>query len=144
MSPSRDSLDNPQFGAQEVQVFEGQLSGRVPPSSVQSSYPGLRSIVWSKALLRFDPRQDPESPFPGKEGFGVQKPQFPLKGWEKGVFGPKIQFSVCSLVEKRGFFDRKLPFPKRGEMGVFGPRNPLFHEMGIRAPLWGRGIPSFD
>ena len=24
-------------------------------------------------------------------------------------------------------------------MGVFGPRNPLFQEMGIRGPVWGRG-----
>ena len=27
-------------------------------------------------------------------------------------------------------------------MGVFGPRNPLFQEMGIRAPVWGRGKPN--
>ena len=46
---------------------------------------------------------------------------------------------MCSLVEKWGFFDRKLPLPERGEMGVFGPRNPLFQEMGIRAPVWGQG-----
>ena len=24
-------------------------------------------------------------------------------------------------------------------MWVFGPRNPLFQEMGIRGPVWGRG-----
>ena len=49
---------------------------------------------------------------------------------------------MCSLVEKRGFFDRKLPFPERGAMGVFGPRNPLFQEMAIRAPVWGRENPN--
>ena len=38
---------------------------------------------------------------------------------------------------------RKLPFPERGEMGVFGPRNPLFQEIGIRAPVWGQGNPKF-
>ena len=27
-------------------------------------------------------------------------------------------------------------------MGVFGPRNPLFQEMGIRGPVWGRGNPN--
>ena len=27
-------------------------------------------------------------------------------------------------------------------MGVFGPRNPLFQEMGIRAPVWVGGIPT--
>ena len=27
-------------------------------------------------------------------------------------------------------------------MGVSGPRNPLFQEMGIRAPVWGRGNPN--
>ena len=35
---------------------------------------------------------DPEAPFSGKEGFGVQSPHFPSPshGPEKGVFGPKI------------------------------------------------------
>ena len=36
-----------------------------------------------------DPRQGPESPFPEREGFGVQKPPFPLV-LEKGVFCEKI------------------------------------------------------
>ena len=48
-----------------------------------------------------DLRQGRESPFPGKEGFGVQKPPF-----------------------------------------LFGPRNPLFQEMGIRGPVWGWGNPN--
>ena len=48
-----------------------------------------------------DPRQGPESPFPGKEGFGVQKPPFPL-GLEKGVFCQK-----------------KSPFFLQGNMGIF-------------------------
>ena len=84
-----------------------------------------------------DPRQVPESPFPGKEGFGVQKPPFPSPshGPENGV--EKSPFPLCSLAEKRGFFDRKLPFPGWG----FGPRNPLFQEMGIRALSGVGGIP---
>ena len=74
---------------------------------------------------------------------GVQKPPFPLaptRPGKWGVFSKKSPFSLCSLVEKRGFFDRKLPFPGRGEMGVFGPRNPLFQEMCIWGPVWGRGL----
>ena len=31
----RDSIENRQFGGSNVQVFEGQLSGRVPPPSVR-------------------------------------------------------------------------------------------------------------
>ena len=37
------------------------------------------------------------------------------------------------------FFDRKLPFPGRGDMGVPGT---LFQEMGIRGPVSGRGNPK--
>ena len=99
-----------------------------------------------KGLLNWDspnPRQGPESPFPGKEGFGVHKPPFPvaLKKAGKGSFRSN-PFCMCSLAEKRGFFDRKLPFPEGGEMGVFGPRNPLVQKMGIRAPVWGLGNPN--
>ena len=27
-------------------------------------------------------------------------------------------------------------------MGILGPRDPLFQEMAIRAPVWGRGDPN--
>ena len=51
-----------------------------------------------------DPRQEPESPFSGKEGFGAQKPLFPfaLTQAGKGSFLSKIPVSpVC----------QKSPFP---------------------------------
>ena len=66
----------------------------------------------------------------------------PSHGLEKGVFCEKIPIFPVSLAERRGFFDRKLPFPGRGEMGVFWTPNPLFQEMGIRGPVWGRGNPK--
>ena len=50
--------------------------------------------------------------FFGKEGFGVQKPPFPL-GLEEGVFRPKTPFFYKGTQEKGGFFDRKLSFPAR-------------------------------
>ena len=87
-----------------------------------------------------DPRQGPESPFPGKEGF-AKNPISPRHG--KGIFFHKIPFFCKGTQGKWGFLDRKLPFPGRVRvwgMGVSGPRNPLFQEMGIRGPLWGRGL----
>ena len=45
-----------------------------------------------------------------------------------GIFGPKTPFSSLW----KGW----------GEMGVFGARNPLFQEMGIRALVGGRGNPN--
>ena len=50
-----------------------------------------------------DPRQGPESPFPGKEGFGVQKPPFPL-GLAKGVFCKKIPFFSTREHRENGDF----------------------------------------
>ena len=52
----------------------------------------------------------------------------PSHGLEKGVFGQKLPISgvfPCFLTENS-------LFPGRGEMGIFGPRNPLFQRMGIR------------
>ena len=67
----------------------------------------------------------------------------PCKGWKREFSVQKSPFSMCSLVRNKGdFFLRKLPFPERGEMGVFGPRNPLSQKMGIRAPVWGQGTPK--
>ena len=70
-----------------------------------------------------DPRQGPEPTFLEKRvsAFRVQNPHFhrPSHGLEKGVFGQKSPFPLCSLADKRGFSDRKLPFPGRGEMGFF-------------------------
>ena len=93
-----------------------------------------------------DPRQGPESPFPGKEGFGGPKtPISPRSG--KGSLLSKIPFfSTREHIEKGDFWTENChfqPLQGRGEMGVFGPRNPLFQEMGIRAPVWGRGNRNF-
>ena len=48
-------------------------------------------------------------------------PPHPHTTWKREFSAKKSPFSLCSLVEKRGFFDRKLPFPGRGEMGFLGP-----------------------
>ena len=91
----------------------------------------FRDVLYWDSL---DPRQGPE---PRKN------PHFPSPShdtWKREFSVKKSPFSLCSLVEEeRGFFGGKLPFPGRGEMGVFGPRNPLFQEMGMRGPVWGRG-----
>ena len=63
-----------------------------------------------------DPRQGPESPFPGKEGFGVQKPPFPLV-LEKGVFCQKSPFfSTRKHIENGNFWTENSLFqPCKGE-----------------------------
>ena len=75
---------------------------------------------------------------------GSKNPHFPSPLWrlEKGVFGKNPHFLWVFPCRKKGFFDRKLPFQERGKMGVFGARNPLFQEMGIRAPVWNQGNPN--
>ena len=91
-------------------------------------------------VLRFPrPQTGPRIPISCKRGFRGPKTPIsprPHTTWKREFSVKKSPFSLCSLVEKRGFFDRKPPFP---EMGVFGPQNPLFQEMGIRGPVWGRG-----
>ena len=44
------------------------------------------------------------------------------KGWKREFLVPKSPFSMCSLVEERGFFDRKLPFPERGKWEFWTPK----------------------
>ena len=91
------------------------------------------------------PQTGARTPVSWKRGFrGPKTPisPHPCKGWKREFSVQKSPFSMCSPVEKRGFFDRKLLFSERGEMGVFGPRNPLFQKTGIRAPVWGRGNPN--
>ena len=54
-----------------------------------------------------DPRQGPESPFPGKEGFGVQKPPFSLaltRPGKGGVFCQKIPIFPVFPCRKKGIF----------------------------------------
>ena len=81
-----------------------------------------------------DRTPNPHSLEKKKRVSGSKNPHFPSPSHdlEKGDF----------LTEKRGLFDRKLPFPGRGEMRVFGPRNPLFQETGIRGPVCGPGNPN--
>ena len=79
------------------------------------------------------PQTGARIPISWKKRFGLQKCPHPLalaKAGKREFAVQKSQFSMCSLLEIRGFFDRKLPFPERGEMGVLGPRNPLFQKMG--------------
>ena len=100
------------------------------------------AMLWNSP----DPRQGPEPPFSGKRVSGSQNPHFPSPshGLEKGVFGQKIlHFPCVPLQEKGGFLtENSLSSPGRAEMGVFGPRNPLFQKMGVRGSLWGRGSPT--
>ena len=83
----------------------------------------------------------PQSPFSGKEGFGVQKFPFPLS-LEKGVFGQKSPFFCKGTQRKWAFLDQKLPFPARvraeGNVG-FGTPKPSFPENGDSGPVWGQG-----
>ena len=88
-----------------------------------------------------DPRQGPESPFPGKEDFGVQKTPIPspLQRVEKGVSVQKSPFSMCSLVEKKGILRQKTPFSRtRGNGGFWTPK-PSFPGNGDSGPCLGSG-----
>ena len=99
-------------------------------------------LYWDSA----DPRQGPESPFPGKEGFGVQKPPIsprPYKGWKRELSVQKSPFSMCSLVEKRDFFDRNSLFQNEGKWEFLDPETLFSRKWGF-APLSGvRGMPRF-
>ena len=52
----------------------------------------------------------------------------------KGAFCQKSPFSLWSLEEKKGIFDRKLSFPGQGEMGVLDPET-LFSRKGGFGPF---------
>ena len=63
-----------------------------------------------KAWDSSDPRQGPESPFPGKEGFGVQKLPSPLL-LEKGVSVKKFPFfSAREHIENGDFWAKNSLF----------------------------------
>ena len=73
---------------------------------------------------------------------GPKTPISPRSG--KGSFLSKNPlFSTREHIENGGFWTENSLFQPffraRGNGGFFGPRNPLFQEMGIRAPVWGRG-----
>ena len=70
-------------------------------------------ILW----FLLQPRQGPESPFRGIEGFRVQK-------------NPPFPFALTSL--EKGGFSQKSP----------APQNPVFQERRIRARVWRRGDPK--
>ena len=91
-------------------------------------------------------RQGPESPFPGKEGFGVQKPPFPLV-LEKGVFcQKKILFFYKGTHREWGFLDRKLPFSNlcegEGKWWFLDPKTLFSRKWGF-GPLSGVGWGGF-
>ena len=91
------------------------------------------------------PQTGARIPISWKRGFRAPKTPIsprPYKGRKREFSVQQSPFSMCSLVEKKGeFFDRKLPFSRtRGNGGFWTPK-PLFQEMGIRAPVWGRGKP---
>ena len=91
-----------------------------------------------------DPRQAPNPHFLEKRVL-FRGPKTPISlcphtGWKREFLVQKSPFPLCFLAGKRGFFDRKLPFPGRGKMGIFGPRNPLFQKTGIRGLSGVRGI----
>ena len=102
--------------------------------------------LWASGLIRPGiPTQGPEipeTPFPAKEGFAVQKPPFSL---EKGAFCQKIPFLLQGNIWKIGIFGLKTPFSSLckgdGQWGFWTPK-PAFQEMGIQAPVWGRGNPN--
>ena len=90
------------------------------------------------------PDRGPNPHFLEKRVSGSKNPHFPspLQRLEKGVFGPKIPIFYVFPCRKMGIFGPKTPFSRTRGNGVFGPRNLLFQEMGIRAPVWGRGNPN--
>ena len=63
---------------------------------------------------------------------------------EKGVFCQKIpNFSVFPC-RKKGIFDRKLPYPGRGEMGFLDLETLFFRKLGFGALSRAGGIPKLN
>ena len=122
-------------GKSEIWTYEHEWaheSAHVWARKCPLSRPRSEHPRWCPQGLKIPPTPDraPNPHFLKKRVSGSKKPLFPLALARpgKGSFlSKKCPFSLCSLVEKRGFFDRKLPFPGWGE-GVFGPRNPLFRK----------------
>ena len=89
-----------------------------------------------------DPRQGPESTFPGKEGFGVLKHPFPValtKGGKGSLRSKKSPFSM-PLENERGFFDRNQNY--EGKWGFLDPETLFSRKWGF-GPLSGvGGIPT--
>ena len=92
------------------------------------------------------PQTGPRIHISWKRGFRGPKTPIsprPHKGRKREFLVQKSPFSMCSPCRKKGiFWTENSLFQNEGEMGVFGPRNPLFQEMGIRGPVWGRGNPK--
>ena len=118
-------------GPSNAVIARGRKRGKTPnalvaeENSLDSLFTEVRVFklaVWLKCKTwdSPDPRQGPEFPFPGKEGFGVQKPHFP-SFWKR-------EFSV-----------KKSPFSstrKHIENGDFGAENCLFRPwQGPRNPF---------
>ena len=82
----------------------------------------------------------PRIPIFWKRGLRRPKAPFSLRphtGWKREFSVKNSPFPLCSLAEKWGFFDRKLPFP-----GFLDPET-LFSRNGDSGPVSGvRGINS--
>ena len=90
----------------------------------------------------------------GFRGIGVLKPPFPLV-LEKAQKSP---FPARESMENGDFLTENSPFPEcvrgegrvckgEGKWGSFGPRKLTkkpSSENGIRASVWGRGLPTVD
>ena len=65
-------------------------------------------------------------PISWKRGFRGPKTPIsprPCKGWKREFSVQKSPFSMCSLVEKRGFFGQKTPFSRtKGNGGFWTPK----------------------
>ena len=110
---------------------------------------------WGKTTPKVGTRVSGLSPdralnphFLEKRVSGSKTPIAPRAG--KGSFlsvKKKNPFLFCKGTQrKRGLFLTESSLFQlvweRREMGVFGPRNPLFQKMAVRGPVWGRGIAS--
>ena len=94
-----------------------------------------------KDLDATDPRQGPEPPFAGKEGFGFQKTHFPspLKGLEREFSAPKIPiFHVFPCRKKGDFLTENSLFQNEGKWGHRTPVTLFSRKWGF-GPLSGVG-----
>ena len=105
----------------------------IAPTCYRTPKPPKLGIPW--------PQTGPNPHLLEKRASGSQNPRFLSPLHMSSV--QKCPFSMCPLVEKKGIFDRKLPFPGWGEMGVFLDPETLFSRKWGFGPLSGvRGIPT--
>ena len=110
------------FSLQKVVCFHHQFISRCGSRLYRDAF----ADVLGSGSRFHRPQTGPRTPTFLKRGFRGPKPPISLRsrmGCKREFPVKKSPFPLCSLAErkKRGIFDRKLPFPGRGEMGVFGP-----------------------